>query len=463
MNEHPEFSDKIKRAVVVIVAIVMGIEFINASALNTSLPQIAKSLHSNPIDLKVAITTYLLSLGIFIPVSAWVVDRLGERKTLSLAITIFSLSAIGCASSQNLAMLVVFRLLQGAGGAFLAPIARMTLLHTYGKKNIVHAMTQVTKISLFALILGPLLGGAITTYIGWRWIFVLNIPPGLVAIILIKMYLPQFNEPKRRRFDFLGFIFLGLALGCLLFFLDVLVTPSFSPEAKFVLLMLAAIMGVSYFFHSKRITYHLLDFSIFKDRLFRLAALGSLSSRFTLSTPPFLIPLMLQATYGYSAIHAGFYAVPTVIGALLSRPLIKLAFKCLSYRQLLLINTSFLLICFVSYSINAFVLIPALLIVQQVAFGFASALQFTSMNSLAYKNLAPAQVSRGVSIYSAIIQLSASFGVAIAALIMVNVIGQHGLTHHIPNIAFQVVFIAQAFFLLIALGLFYRLPKVIHA
>ncbi len=456
--EQPNFPDNVKRAVTIIVAIIMAMEFINASALNTSLPQIARSLHSNPIDLKVAITTYLLSLGIFIPVSAWLVDCIGERRTLTLAISVFLASAIGCALSQNLIMLVIFRLLQGASGAFLAPIARLTLLRTYGRKDIVYAMTQVTKISMLALMIGPLLGGAITTYINWRWIFLINVPPGLLAIFFIQRYLPLLTALQRRKFDLPGFIFLGLALGALLFLLDVIVQPNFTLLEKISLLIFTIVMVVAYYFHSKRITVHLLDFKVFYDRLFRLAALGSLFTRFTLSTLPFLVPLMLQATYGYTPLHAGLYAIPMALGALGSRPLIKVALKNFSYRQLLLGNSLILFICFISYTVNGFSFIPALLIIQQFILGFASAIQYTSMNSLAYKNLNPEQISRGVSIYSAIIQLSASFGVAVAALIMVRVIGNDNLTHYIPAIAFKVVFIVQSLFLLIATWLFYRLP-----
>jgi len=180
--EEKQLNQKSKAIIIVIVAIAMLMELLDATVINTSLPQIAKSLHTNPIELKVAITMYLLSLGIFIPVSGWLVDCIGERKTLILAIIIFLLSSIGCALSTNLDMLVVFRLLQGMGGAFLMPIARLVLVRAYGKQDIVHAMMKVSLITMSAMFLGPILGGAITTYIGWRWIFLLNIPFGLVGL-----------------------------------------------------------------------------------------------------------------------------------------------------------------------------------------------------------------------------------------------------------------------------------------
>ena len=176
-----EFTKHTKKIIIYVIAIAMLMEMLDASILNTSLPQIAKSLHSNPIALKVAITTYLLTLGIFIPVSSWLVDRLGEPRTLILAIVIFLLSSLGCALSVNLCMLVVFRLCQGIGGGCLAPVARLVLVRVYGSQHTVKAMAQISSMTLLGLFLGPVLGGAITTYFGWRWIFLINFPFGLMG------------------------------------------------------------------------------------------------------------------------------------------------------------------------------------------------------------------------------------------------------------------------------------------
>lgn len=451
------FDDRTKLHIIFIIAVAMFMEMLDASALNTSLPQIALSLHANPIQLKVAITTYLLTLGIFIPLSGWVVDRIGERNSLLIAISVFLASSIGCASSHNLTSLVIFRLLQGMGGAFLAPVGRLILVRVYGKENIVGAMARVSMISILALMLGPLLGGAITTYLSWRWIFWLNIPFGLFGIQQIIRYLPRLNPPVIKPFNFINFLLIGSALGLLLFFIDTIIQPLIPVTDKILLLITALTLAAAAFFHTKAATYPLLDFSVFRNRTFSLTALGSLTARFTLSTPPFLIPLMLQATYGFSALHSGLITVPAMIGALTSRKLVSTLINKFEYKRLLKNNSIILCIIFLSYSINAWHLNLPLLLIQQFLFGFCSAIQYTSMNSLAYKNLNDDQISRGTSIYSAVVQLSASFGIAIAALIMVATIGHNNLSHNIPTIAFKVVFVIQSIFMIMATFIFSRL------
>ncbi len=455
-----ELSKTTKRASIYIIAVTMLMELLDATVLNTSLPQIAKSLHSNPINLKIVITTYLLTLGIFIPVSGWLVERIGERATLFIAVSIFLLSSIGCGLSVNLIMLTVFRLCQGMGGAFLAPVGRLVLLRVYGRNNTIQAMARVSTFTILGLVLGPILGGAITTYLGWRWIFFINIPLGLLGILLIYLYLPRLSERHIKPFDFLGFILIGGALGLVLFFLDVVVQPTFSLIEKLSVLLIATLLTLAYVWHTQKAKHSLLDFSVFKNRTFKLTTFGSLTARATLNTPPFLIPLMLQASYGYSALQAGLFMVPSMLGALVSRLFITKWVNTFGHQKLLLCNTTAMMILYITFSINAFHLSPTLLIIQQLFFGFGMGLQFTAMNSLVYKNLNEKQINRGTSIYSAVVQLSASFGIAFAALIMITVIGADQLSHHIPLIAFKVVFFVQDLLMLISLLLFYRLKRI---
>lgn len=455
-----KLSEPSKTHIIFIIAISMFMETLDASALNTSLPQIAYSLHSNPIALKVAITTYLLTLGIFIPVSGWLVDRIGERKTLLLSISLFLLSSIGCASAINVSMLVTFRLLQGVGGAFLAPVARLVLIRVYGKENIIKAMSKVSIISLSAIMLGPLLGGAITTFISWRWIFWINIPFGVIGIIEVLRYLPRLSKPSKRPFNIINFLLMGTTVGLLLFLVDTIIDPFMTPLEKASLFIIVILLTWLTIMHTKKSAHPLLDFSVFHNPTFSITALGSLISRFAISTPPFLIPLMLQASYGFSAFHAGLMAVPALIGALTSRKFIAPILNKLGYSCFLKANTFILWIIFSSYTINAWKLMIPVLLIQQFCFGFSSALQFTSMNSLAYRNLNDEQISRGSTIYSAIIQLSASFGIAIAALIMIATIGHENLTDHVPLATFKVVFFAQGIFIPIAIFFFSRLRHV---
>lgn len=454
-----QLTQRAKNHIIYVIALAMFMELFDASVLNTSLPQIAKSLHSNPIDLKAAITTYLLTLGVFIPATGWLADRVGERISLFLAIGTFLLSSIGCAFAHSLTTLVVFRSLQGAGGALLTPVARLVMIRVYGKEQIVRAMTTTSLMTLFGLMFGPIVGGAITTYLGWRWIFLLNIPAGLFAIEQIYRFLPKLTDTKNTAFDWLSFLLMGISLGILLFFFDTIVEPIFNIPEKLCLLTMAIVSMAVCVWHSKRCPHPLIDFAIFGNRIFSLNILGSLFSRLTLSTTPFLIPLMLQTCYGFSALRAGLFIIPGIAGALVSKRFVAKFINQFNSRSLLLTNTSIIFVLYSTLAIHGWQLILPLLVAQQFMIGFTSSTQLTTMNSLIYQNLQEHEINHGSTIYSAFIQLSGSFGVAIAAVTMVAVIGANHLTHHVPGIAFKVVFITQSLFVLLSGMVFYFLPR----
>ena len=203
----------IKTLIIRIISVIFFMEIFDAGVLNTSLPQIAKSLHQNPIDLKAAITTYVLSLGIFIPVSGWCTDRIGEKKTLYIAITTFTLGSIGCALAMNLTTLVCFRLLQGVGGGFLMPVARLVLIRAFGGAHASEAMSRIGLVNVFAMLMAPIVGGLVTTYVHWRCIFIINVPVGLWALYYIHRYLPFLGGHQYMPFDFRGFMLVGAGLG----------------------------------------------------------------------------------------------------------------------------------------------------------------------------------------------------------------------------------------------------------
>lgn len=448
-----------KKIMIVILALVMVMELLDGSVLNTALPQIAKSLQVSPILLKVAITTYLLSIAIFIPMNGWLNDRIGERKTLLWAIVIFLFGSLGCALSINVPMLVIFRIIQGAGGAFLMPTGRLLLVRTYPKDQIVRVMTFVTSITILGTMSGPVMGGAIATYLNWRLIFLVNFPIGLVALCFIYRVLNKHHKPIYKPFDLLGFILLGSALGLIMLCLDTIVDPSISLFIKTIFFCVAVILVITYIRHTRRVKYPLVHLQAFQDKTFKFVSLGSMNFRLCAQTIPFLVPLMLQATYGYSAFESGLFILAGPIGSLLSRRFLSVFIARLGYRRLFMINTGVMCICFASYTLQAWHLIIPLLLVQQLIFGFSAATQYTTMNSLAYQNLSGELQSQGMTIYSGITQLSRSFGIAIAALVMVLVIGHVNLTQHIPNIAFKVVFLVQTIFLGLSLTCFYQLPR----
>ena len=449
-------GSSVKTLIIRIISVIFFMEIFDAGVLNTSLPQIAKSLHHNPIDLKAAITTYILSLGIFIPVSGWCADRIGEKKTLYIAIMTFTLGSIGCAFSMNLTMLVCFRLLQGVGGGFLMPVARLVLIRVFGNTNTAEAMSKVGMINIMAMLSAPLVGGMITTYLHWRFIFLINVPIGLWALYYIHRYLPILGELQRTPFDFRGFILIGAGLGSLLFLLDIIVYPYVTLAMKISLLFFCiACFGV-YRWHEKRETFPLIQSAIFNP-FFRVVSWGSFLSRLTLSAQAFLVPLLLQSVYNFSAAQAGFMIIPMALGAFVARFYVGRLINLWGAKNTVIINTLITTILFASFVVQAFVLMPVVLLMQQFLYGISFVIQIAASNALAYRYMYEPYVSNASSFYSAVIQLSASFGIALAALTMVSVSGHADLTHSIPTIAFKVVFITQAIYGVFAIFAFLRI------
>ena len=255
--------DRSKRIVIWIVATALFMELLDSTVLNTVLPPIARSLHSNPIDLKIALTSYLLSVGIFIPMSGWLADKLGPAQCMQLAICLFCFGSLGCALSNSVSMLVIFRIVQGIGGAFMTPTGRNVMIRVFGRDGIVLAMSKISAIAMLGPLFGPIVGGAFATYLSWRLIFLINIPIGLAGIWFIKKHFPTLEANTPKPFDFFGFILFGAALSGLLYVLDVAVSSTISSWFKFEILTAAIIFGILYARHSRKTPHPLLNGKLF--------------------------------------------------------------------------------------------------------------------------------------------------------------------------------------------------------
>jgi EmrB/QacA subfamily drug resistance transporter len=456
-----QLPDSLKKILLRIISVMLLMEMLDATVLNTALPQIAKSLHVNPIQLKEILTVYFLSLGVFIPVSGWAADRFGEKNSLLFAVSLFTLSSIACGFAVNLPMLTICRILQGVGGAFLMPVGRQIIIRIYSGIARTQAMARMNVMTLLGLILGPLVGGALTSYANWRWIFFINAPFGILGIYLIIHYFPEIRQKVKTRFDIYGFILIGITLGAFLLLIDILIDAHFSWLLKLFLLGLTVGSLVGYILYARRAPHPLLDLKLFQNREFSLSAGGSFMARLTLSTHSFLVPLLLQSGFGFSAIKSGFFTLPTIAGTMalmLSLPKIMRRFN---HQRLLMINSCLILGLFCSFYFQAIQIMAVLMLCQQFAMGFLSGLQMGLMNSNTYESLSDEYTSQGVTVNSGIIQISGSFGIALSAFTMIAVIGPNDLTHAVPLSAFKAVFIVQSIYLLIAIWLFYRLKTII--
>ncbi|MBS0349653.1 MAG: MFS transporter [Proteobacteria bacterium] len=450
-------TEQSKKILSRIISVIMLMELLDTTVLNTALPQIAHSLNVNPVSLKEVLTVYFLSLGIFIPVSGWVADYFGEKKSMLAAIILFTLSSLACGLAVNLPMLVGFRLLQGVGGAFLMPIGRQILIRVFPDSlDRIKAMAKINTITLLGLLMGPIVGGALTTYANWRWIFFINIPTGILGLLLLYYYLPQIREVTKYRFDIIGFILIGLALGSLLFLMDILIDNRIAPSWKLFLLTLAACCLILYILHARKHPQPLISLKLFHQGNFGSASACSFLSRLTTSTHPFLVPLLLQTGYGFTAFHSGLYQVPVIFSTLISFQFIPKLHKKYHPHDLLVFASCMVVFIFCSFTLQAFYLIPALLIIQQLLMGFFLPIQTALMNSQAYQNLHDVYLSQGSAFYSGVIQVSGSFGIASAALVIIGIIGPNDLGHQVPLVVFKIIFIVQSLYALLAAYLFHK-------
>ncbi len=406
------------RIVPIIVAVALFMENMDSTVISTSLPAIAQAIGTNPLALKLAVTSYLLALAIFIPASGWVADRYGARKIFRIAIGVFMLGSIGCAVSHSLTEFVLARIVQGMGGAMMTPVGRLILLRSIDKRLLVNAMALVTMTALLGPISGPPLGGFITTYASWHWIFIINVPIGLAGIALATLYIPDVHAERPDPFDFAGFILSGLGVGGLAFGLSVMGLAFLPVGVVAALIGVGAVSSAAYIVHARRAAAPILDLSLFKLPTFRASILGGFLFRLGIGALPFLLPLLLQLGFGLTPFHSGLITFTGALGAIFMKAAAASVLRRFGYRAVLVYNSfissAFLAACALFVPGMPFAAMVAILL----SGGFFRSLQFTSINTIAYAELEPRQLSKATAMVSAAQQLSLSTGVAIGALIV---------------------------------------------
>ncbi|HWK47544.1 MAG TPA: DHA2 family efflux MFS transporter permease subunit [Stellaceae bacterium] len=438
-----------------VVACAFFMENLDSSIIATSIPQIAHSLGVGPLQLNVAITSYLLSLAVFIPISGWMADRFGTRTVFCAAIVLFTLGSALCGFSQNLWQLVLTRILQGVGGAMTTPVGRLMLLKSFPKSRLVTAMSYVTVPALVGPALGPLLGGLITTYASWRWIFYINIPIGMLGILLAARYFENYRSATPRRFDFLGFTLCGIGLAAVELCLDYAgrdVLP-FWVEAT-ILALGIAVLGL-YALHARRHPDPAIDLRLFGIKTFRLAVLAGGLGRMGFASTPFLLPLLFQIAFGRTPLESGSLTFVIAIGSMCLKTAAPRIVRYCGFRTILVGNGIVVGLTTMSLAFlrpdTPYLAILGLLLV----FGFLRSLQFTCMNALSYADLTGATLSKGTSIGSVGQQLSQSFGVAIGAMLLSAFVGSSGTVMTIGD--FEVVFVLVGLLPIVSALCFLRL------
>lgn len=404
-----------ERIIPLIVAAALFMENMDATVIATSLPAIAADIGTSPLTLKLAITSYLLALAVFIPASGWVADRFGAQRVFTSAIVVFMCGSIGCAFAQSIEHFVIARTVEGIGGAMMTPVGRLVLLRSIDKKELVNAMAWVTAPALVGPVVGPALGGFITTYFSWHYIFLINIPIGILGIVMALRYIDPIKGDDVQPFDFKGFILAGLGLGGIAFGLSVAGLKIMPWPMVVAFIVGGAISMTLYVLHYKRVPFPVLDFGLLRLRTMRAAIVGGFMFRLGIGALPFLLPLLLQVGFGLTPFQSGLITFGSAVGALFMKTLAARMINTFGFRIIMvvdaLVSSAFLAVNALFTPSTPLSLILVLLIVG----GFFRSLQFTAINTIGYAEVDMARMSRATTLVSVTQQLAISAGVAVGA------------------------------------------------
>lgn len=431
-------------------------EQLDSTVITTAIPDMARGLDATPLEMNLAITSYILSLAVFIPVSGWLADRFGERRVFVAALGVFTVASGLCGQSVSLPMLVLMRILQGFGGAMMTPVGRLILLRAFPRSQLLTAMTYMTVPAVIGPTAGPVIGGLLTTYANWRWLFYVNVPLGLLGMTLALRYVEDTKLPPLPGFDLPGFLVCAAGLGTLQFGIEAVGHPFLPGPATLLLFAAAVLLFFAYAVYARRRTDPVIDLGLFDNRSFRISTLAGGLSRMGANAVPFMLPLMLQIGFGLTPVQSGTLTFVMSLGTLAVRPATLLVLRLWGFRRVLIANA-----VFCACVIAAFALLEAstphwLIFLHVVVFGIARSTQFMSTNTLTYSEMPAALLSRSTSLGGVIQQLTVSFGVSIAAALLALVSGGRDL----PTVGqFHLVFVLMALVTLVSAPAFLLLDR----
>ena len=413
----PGALDPTNRIVPWLVAVAFFMEALDTTILNTAVPTLATALGVAPLSLRSVLSSYTLSLAVFIPASGWVADRFGTRRVFATAIGVFSVGSLLCGLSTDVRELVFFRIVQGLGGALMVPVGRLTMVRTFPKSELVRAMSFVAIPALVGPMLGPVVGGAIVRFWSWRGVFFVNLPVGAVGLLLVLRRLPDYREERPAGFDFVGLVLFGAGVALLSYVLEIFGEHSLGGYEMLGLLALATTLLLGYWRHAAGLSHPLLRLDLLRVRTLRVAVLGGFVARIAIGGVPFLLPTLYQIGLGVSPLVSGLLIFPQSVAAMSLRLAMLKVLRRFGYRRVLLANT-----ILVGGVIALFARIePGIsfweIVAQAFVFGCFSSFQYTSMNSLAYADVGPGDASAASTLASTAQQMSMSFGVAAASLV----------------------------------------------
>jgi EmrB/QacA subfamily drug resistance transporter len=446
------------RTTALIVASALFMQNLDSTVVTTALPSMARAFDVAPVTMNIVITSYLVSLAAFIPASGWVADRYGAKTVFRAAIMVFTAASILCGVSQSLVMLVAARILQGMGGAMMVPVGRLLLLRRVGKADLVAAMSWLTMPALLGPVIGPPVGGFLVTTLSWHWIFDINIPIGIIGVLLVTFFIRADEGAEAVHFDILGQILAGIGMAGLIMGFSSFGRGALPPAAAVALTAIGALAAVAYVIHARRSAHPLLDVTLLRIPTFATSVVAGSLFRIGIGAMPFLLPLMLQLGFGLSPLRSGLITFVSAAGALTVKPIAKPMLRRFGFRAVLSVNAA---ISAVIVALTAafrpgwpILAIYGVLLIG----GVFRSLQFTAYNTIAYADIPPPRMSQATSLYSTLQQLSLTMGVTLgaAALAVFGVLT--GRSHPgLPD--FSAAFLIVAAVMLPAAWLALRLPR----
>ncbi len=440
-----------------IVACALFMQNLDSTVIATALPTMAQAFGSDPVRMNVALTSYLLSVAVFIPASGWVADRFGARSVFCAAIVVFTIGSILCGQADTLGSLVAARILQGAGGAMMVPVGRLVLLRTVARTELVAAMAWLTVPALIGPVVGPPLGGFIVTYFSWRWIFDINVPIGILGVGLVFAFIEDTEEPRPGPFDASGLVLTGIALSGLMFGMENIGRGVLPTNLTVGMVMVGLTAGLVYIWHARHTRAPIVDLSLLRLPCFGVAVGAMMPFRVGIGAIPFLLPLMLQVGFGQSAVQSGMITFASSAGALVMKPVALRVLRMFGFRGTLvwnaILSAVLLALCAAFRPAWPVAAIYAALLIG----GFFRSLQFTAYNSLAYGDVPRSRISAATSLYTAAQQLAATIGVSAGAAALEIAMSFSG--NAVPVTAdFSIAFVAVSVFTLSAAPIALLMP-----
>ena len=460
-DSHPLDSSKVDpskvdpsfKTLLWLVALGFFMQSLDSTIVNTALPSMAQNLGESPLQMQSVVVAYVLAVAAVIPVSGWIAERIGIRYAYLTAIVIFSIASLFCALSQSLDQLIAARVLQGVGGAMLLPVGRLAILKIVPRAQFLAAMSFITIPGLIGPLIGPALGGWLVQVATWHWIFLINLPIGIIGALLTLKVMPLLKNDSLPRFDLSGYILLVVGMVCLSLSLEGL-SDKGNLGVMMILLMMGIAASVAYIFHASRQKKALFRADLFKNRCFSIGIIGNLFARLGGGSLPFLLPLLLQLALGYTPLQAGLMMMPLVLGAMTIKRTITPIIKRFGYRRVLVTNTLLVGLGIASFALTSGEHATWLKVTHFFIFGMINSVQFTAMNTLTLKDLEPQHASSGNSLLSMIMMLSMSLGIATAAAIL------SGFTVRFESnllAAFQATFMCMGLMTMAAAWIFWQL------